>query len=194
MFVQRLKSWALNPDATWDLTASYRGGLGATALESAAQVVANAVSASKVTRISDRAILVKSDRHVFEVRLFSLGEACPEEDCSLEIQLQSLRVGYRSSVRTLDHEVLPVFQAAEQALRPEGRTYFLRILYDKPNPFYGAYVQQLGLISIEAFNLTFRHRGDTVTVSKETLTVRADGLIAFRSLAAEHLGAFGGAL
>lgn len=117
---------------------------------------------------------------------------CDGDETAVGVQVLDMAVGFRDSIRRIRDQICPLLEEIERtfSVAPAGRKYGLTAYFRDENPYFGVFVQKLKMDTVDVFNLTIR--SDTndrvISVSRDHVSVVADSLGAFRTVAEGTFG------
>jgi len=183
----KLKFHIRNSPTTWDLSFRFRPAASSVDLSAIGQQLLQAFPGGAIIASTTNRLVVRVlRRYVLELALVPPGLEHPEEMQQLELEatIAPVTVGYRDSKRLLDRELLPLLNRLQSLAASTWSCYTLRVDLPDNNPFFGVYLHQLNLSSIENFNIVFQvpfhDTQNRVLVAKERLTIVSESLDAFR--------------
>ena len=189
----RVKYWILNKETTWDLSLQFRGAFDTEHLDRFVHRLAlERPSETEVLQASATRFLIRY-RRLFTVE-FALGPGYdalaglddqPGDDLTtLDVVIYEQQVSYRRSRQVLEDVLIPFAEQLKEDFTPQSASFSLRVRFDRGNPFFGLYLEQLRPDLVTDFRFEFqlpaRRKGEYVRVNKEEMVVSAKSVEDFR--------------
>jgi len=189
----RIKYWILNKETTWDLSLQFRGAFDTERLERFVHRLAlEHMGETEVLQATATRFLIRY-RRLFTVE-FALGPgydalARPGDEAggdltTLDITVYEQQVSYRRSRRILEDVLIPFAEQLKEELTPQSASFSLRVRFDRGNPFFGLYLDQLRPDLVNEFRFEFQlpagRQGEYVRVNKDDMVVSAKSVEDFR--------------
>ena len=117
-------------------------------------------------------------------------------DFGVHFQINDQRLPFREAKKLLLQELLPLIEKLERNLSIMSEQYALTVKFgDRPNPYYGLFLQRLRGVDIKTFNCVFNieqgNQENVVSVGKETLCIISGSREAFKSASLKYLSLSG---
>lgn len=197
--LSRLRYYLTNAETTWELTTQFRGQFTSEQVEKFVHRVALEDDPGTTVLDSKSGRFLIRYKRLFTVELLLgpgyetiAGIKDPDSDgfATLDVTVFEQQVGYRRSKHILETILVPLLEQLKDEFSARSGSYSLRIRFDRGNPFFGLYLQQLRPELVREFAFEFQLSGaakDYVRVSKERMTVVATTLEGLRRSAVAGL-------
>jgi hypothetical protein len=189
----RIKYWILNKETTWDLSLQFRGAFDTDRLERFVHRLAmEQVGETEVLQATATRFIIRY-RRLFTVEfalgpgyeaLAGLDEQAGVDLTTLDITVYEQQVSYRRSRRILEDMLIPFAEQLKEEFTPQSASFSLRVRFDRGNPFFGLYLEQLRPDLVNEFRFEFQlpasRKGEYVRVNKDDMVVSAKSVEDFR--------------
>ncbi len=189
----RLKYWLLNKETTWDLCLQFRGAFDRErverfvhrlALERPGETEVKQASATRFLMRYRRLFTVELSLGPGYETLAGLDDQPGGELTTLDVIVYEQQVSYRRSHRVLEDLLIPFAEQLKEEFTPQSASFSLRVHFDRGNPFFGLYLEQLRPDLVSEFRFEFQlpaaRKGEYVRVNKEDMVVSAKSVEDFR--------------
>lgn len=202
LLYQRGLNSALNRETTWDICLSLDGEFDAKQVEEFVNEIVR-------ENHGNSALLERNNsRHLFKFRrMFTVEILLSDNNVDMVTSLQTplsqqkyhhfdlsifeQQVSYRKSRHMIEKVIVPFFEQIKDRFHPYKGKFTLKVDFEKTNPFFGLYLQQMKLENIREFNIKFTvplgNSEDYVQLAKQNMTVVASTLEGLRSAAISGL-------
>lgn len=123
-------------------------------------------------------------------KLYSLGTFTIEvsiDSNNVNFDFNDFEVSYRRSSTIISDNILPMFEEIQRKLKPENIECFLDIKFYGDNPYYGMYTKKIEIEKIEVFKMKFKAEEQTVTITKDAISVYVTSFNKLRTLSEKYL-------
>lgn len=195
LIYSRLRYYVRNIETTWNLTFSLQGHFDLASINNYVKnLVLSDPKCNEILSLSPTRLLIRYNK-VFTIEflvsenideIFS-PDFTPVDAEVLHVTILDQQISYYRSKVIIEEVIIPLFEGIHNEFKPDKAKYTMKIDFERGNPFFGIYMQQLSLDSVREFSFIFTipsgNKEDYIKVEKEKMTIVSPSLNGLRRAA-----------